>query len=108
MEKEFIMINVKSVFENLKEYGNFSTIKAMIDELDMSRDTYGSCIKQNSLSIKTLSKIVEFCAKNNIDLNSIFLDVSEFKEKKKVNVNVVEKLNYLESEINQLRREIRV
>ena len=100
------MINVKSVFKNLKEYGNFSTIKMMIDTLEMSRDTHGSCIRQNSLSIKTLSKIVEFCAKNKIDLNHIFLNTSETEAKKKV--NVVQEINRIESEIHQLRKEIRV
>lgn len=82
------MINVKEVFKNLKRNGNFSTIKEMIDNLDMSRDTYGSCLRQNSLSIKTLSKIIEFCIKNNIDLNDIFYDTIEEPEEKKEYNNV--------------------
>lgn len=94
---------VKDIFDKLQDSSNIDLRKDLIFKLGITKGNYDVMLQRNSISFKNMEKIINFCAKNHIDLNYIFL---EDESKKKVNME--QKLSYLESELNQLRKEIRV
>lgn len=97
-------MDVKKIFSKLKIESKLDSYANLYKELDLNVGSANSAIKRNSISGALLEKIIYFCAKKSIDLNYIFLGENELKKK----ANVVQKLNYIESEIHQIRQEIRV
>lgn len=96
------MVNIKKIFNTLRNENN-SNIQTLLDELDINRSSYNTSVRNNSLNTSALSKIVDFCAKKNIDLNYVFLDEEIVKK-----TNIAQKINLIQRELTQLKKEISV